>query len=93
MRSRYSAFVLELADYLLKTWHSSTRPTTINFAEEPKQKWLGLQIKRFEETDESHAIVEFVARFSINGRAQRLHESSRFIKEEGAWFYVDGDFL
>jgi SEC-C motif-containing protein len=97
MRSRYSAYVLELADYVLATWHTSTRPATINFDDQPKQKWLGLQIKRFEQQDENHAVVEFVARYSINGRASRLHEVSRFIRElsndeQLRWFYVDGSF-
>jgi SEC-C motif-containing protein len=97
MRSRYSAYALELADYVLATWHPSTRPAALNFNDQPKQKWLGLQIKRFEQQDENHAIVEFIARYSINGRASRLHETSRFVREltkDGLlqWFYVDGSF-
>jgi len=93
MRSRYSGFVLELSDYLLTSWHVSTRPATLTFNELPKQKWLGLQIKRHEQIDESHAVVEFVARYTLNGRAYRLHECSNFIKENNCWFYVDGVFL
>ena len=98
MRSRYSAFVLELGDYLLASWHSSTRPavldfTKANFNDQPKQKWLGLQIKRYQQIDDTHAMVEFVARYSLNGRAHRLHEVSNFIKENGRWFYVDGVFV
>lgn len=92
MRSRYSAFVMELADYLLASWHPSTCPAAIDFNDQPKQKWLGLQIKRYEQLDDSHAIVEFVARYSINGRAHRLHEVSNFISENNRWFYVDGVF-
>ncbi|MBS0554808.1 MAG: hypothetical protein JSS47_20145, partial [Proteobacteria bacterium] len=34
---------------------------------------------------------EFVARFRVGGRAQRLHETSRFVREDGRWYYVDGD--
>jgi len=37
--------------------------------------------------------VEFVARSRLAGRGQRLHERSRFVREEGHWFYVDGDLL
>lgn len=97
MRSRYSAFVMELSDYLLATWHPSKRPAALSFNEQPKQKWLGLQIKRFELVDENNAIVEFVARYTVNGRAHRLHEVSRFIRETDnneklQWFYIDGVF-
>ena len=89
MRSRYSAFVLERAPYLLATWHSSQRPATLDF--EPGAKWLGLQVKAFQPTSDTTAEVEFVARFRVAGRAVRLHERSRFVQEDGRWFYVDGD--
>lgn len=89
MRSRYSAFVLEQRDYLLATWHVSTRPTHLDF--EPQCRWLGLQVKAFDMVDDSHAEVEFVARYKLQGRAVRLHERSRFVKEQGRWFYLDGD--
>ena len=89
MRSRYSAFVLELGDYLLATWHPHTRPPQIEF--EPGLRWLGLQVRRHQMADDSHATVEFVARSKLGGRAHRLHETSRFVREDGRWFYVDGD--
>jgi len=91
MRSRYTAYTLLREDYLLATWHSSTRPEKLGLAEEANSKWLGLQVKRHEQTDDTHAIVEFVARYKVGGRAHRLHEVSRFVHEEGRWFYVDGD--
>ncbi len=90
MRSRYSAFVLRLADYLLATWHPSTRPEQLE-AFEPALRWLGLQVLRSAPHDDDHAIVEFVARSKLGGRAHRLHETSRFLRESGRWFYVDGD--
>ncbi|QMV75337.1 hypothetical protein HS961_22195 [Comamonas piscis] len=89
MRSRYSAFVLEQRDYLLATWHVSTRPSQLDF--ESGCRWLGLQVKAFSCVDETHAEVEFVARYKLQGRAVRLHERSRFVKEQGRWFYLDGD--
>ena len=90
MRSRYSAYVLGLAPYLLDSWHASTRPQEpLTF--EPGLKWLGLEIKRTALTDPDHAEVEFVARSRLGGRAHRLHENSRFVRESGRWFYVDGD--
>lgn len=89
MRSRYSAYVRGDADYLLATWHSSTRPDTLALQEEPPRQWLGLDIRRTGSEGEL-AIVEFVARFKINGRAFRLHETSYFVQEGGRWFYRDG---
>ncbi|MDZ4073988.1 MAG: YchJ family metal-binding protein [Hylemonella sp.] len=90
MRSRYSAFVLERADYLLATWHASTRPTELGF--DAGVKWLGLEVKQHRPVDATHAEVEFVARQrDKSGRAVRLHERSRFVCEDGRWYYVDGD--
>lgn len=89
MRSRYSAYVLKLENYLLATWHPDTRPASLDLqADAPK--WLGLEVKRHEQPDGEHATVEFVARYKTGGRAQRLHEISRFSREGGAWLYVDG---
>lgn len=91
MRSRYSAFVLNKLDYLLTTWHSSTRPNSL----EPNPegiKWLGLAIRRHETVDATHEMVEFVARNRLHGKATRLHETSRFIYEDKQWFYVDGSY-
>jgi SEC-C motif-containing protein len=91
MRSRYSAFVVEDAAYLLATWHPSQRPPDIAF--ERGIKWLGLEVRGHRLLDASHAEVEFVARSRQAGRAHRLHERSRFVCEDGRWFYVDGDML
>ena len=90
MRSRYSAFVLKLPDYLLATWHPSTRPPSLDL-NDAGLKWLGLAVKRFEVQDATHATVEFIARSKQGGRAHRLHEVSRFVWEEGRWFYLEGD--
>lgn len=89
MRSRYSAFVREQADYLLATWHSGTRPTSLDF--DAGAKWLGLELREHKVTSADTAEVEFVARYRVDGRAVRLHERSRFVREDGRWFYVDGD--
>ena len=92
MRSRYSAYVLALEAYLLATWHASTRPPSLDLAQDEKTRWLGLEIKRHEATGSDSAIVEFVARYKTAGRAQRLHEVSRFLREDGRWYYLDGEF-
>ncbi|MBB3642388.1 YchJ family protein [Variovorax atrisoli] len=90
MRSRYSAFVLERGEYLLATWHESKRPASIEF--EPGVKWLGLDVRARSVLDADHAEVEFVARQrGPSGTATRLHERSRFVREDGRWYYVDGD--
>jgi SEC-C motif-containing protein len=89
MRSRYCAFVLQDADYLIATWHPSTRPPEVEF--EPGLKWLGLEVREHKVLDATHAEVTFVARSRLAGRAQRLHERSRFVAEDGRWFYVDGE--
>ena len=91
MRSRYSAFVLGLTDYLLETWHPSTRPAELE-PDPPGLKWLGLQVRTSRQDAADEAFVEFVARTRLNGRAQRMHELSRFVNEQGRWFYVDGEF-
>ena len=91
MRSRYSAYVLKLSAYLLATWHPSTRPAALDLASD-NTKWLGLEVKKHLTESENSATVEFIARYKISGRAHRLHEISRFVREDGRWLYVDGEF-
>lgn len=90
MRSRYTAYVLARADYLKATWHPNTLPQPFALDDQERVQWLGLQVKRHEIQDDKHATVEFVARYKINGRAHRLHEVSRFVREAGRWYYLDG---
>jgi SEC-C motif-containing protein len=89
MRSRYSAFVHERADYLLATWHPSQCPHSLTF--DDGTKWLGLEVRAHQATSADTAEVEFVARYRVAGQAVRMHERSRFVREDGRWFYVDGD--
>lgn len=93
MRSRYSAYVLKREDYLLASWHASTRPASLRLAaQQPPPTWLGLDIRRHLQSDDDHATVEFVARYRLGGgRAQRQHETSRFVREGGRWYYLDGE--
>ena len=91
MRSRYTAFVCERADYLLATWHPSHRPASLDF--DAAAQWLGLEVRGHWVQNADHAEVEFVARHRLGGRAVRLHERSRFVREGGRWYYVDGDML
>ncbi|MCH7342084.1 SEC-C domain-containing protein [Pelomonas sp. CA6] len=91
MRSRYSAYVRGLHAYLRATWHPSTRPDSLE-PDDAGLRWLGLQVKAHRRQDDSHATVHFVARSKLGGRAHRLEEISRFVRENGVWYYVDGDF-
>ena len=91
MRSRYSAFVLNRNDYLKATWHASTRPADVS--QDDATKWLGLEVRRHVVVDADHAQVEFVARYRTAGRATRIHELSRFVREQGRWYYLDGDVI
>jgi SEC-C motif-containing protein len=89
MRSRYSAYVLGDEAYLRTTWDPATCPPEPLV--EPNISWIGLEVRSAQhEGDEG--IVEFVARAKVGGRARRLHETSRFVRREGRWLYVDGDF-
>lgn len=89
MRSRYTAFVRGDARYLLATWHDRTRPARLEL--EPQARWLGLEVRSHRVLGAGDATVEFVARSRLHGRAERLHETSRFVKEaDGRWYYVDG---
>jgi len=90
MRSRYSAYVLGLTAYLRDTWHASTRPAFVE-PDPPGLKWLGLEVRCHAVQDADHATVEFTARSKLGGRAHRLHETSRFVRENGRWFYLDGE--
>lgn len=88
MRSRYSAYALGLIDYLQATWHASTSPGELEL---PPTKWLGLEVRHAAATQDA-GVVEFVARYRVDGRAHRLHETSRFVREAGVWYYIDGQF-
>jgi len=90
MRSRYCAYVLGRDDYLYDTWHPSTRPAALDHAD-PALRWLGLEVRRHVAEGADHASVEFVARSKLGGRAYRLHELCRFVREDGRWYYLDGE--
>lgn len=89
MRSRYSAFALGLTAYLLDSWHPTTRPTQLSL--DPKMRWLGLQIHqtRAGGPDATRGVVEFEAHYIFAGSPDSQREISSFVRENGAWFYVD----
>lgn len=92
MRSRFDAYKRADSDWLLRTWHWSTRPTELDFSENPR--WRGLQIVDTVAggADDDQGIVEFRATYSTAGGDVGVqHERSRFIRENGHWFYLDGN--
>ena len=90
MRSRYSAYALALKDYLLATWHSSTRPSVLDLS--AGTCWLGLSVKAAPVPVAEVGWVRFVARYREGGaRAERLEELSRFCREDGRWYYLTGE--
>jgi SEC-C motif-containing protein len=94
MRSRYSAYVKQDAAYLHKTWHQNTRPSLKQLRQPEAVDWLGLSILRTELGTENDSIglVEFIAKFAEQGTERELHETSRFIRERGKWYYLEGDY-
>jgi SEC-C motif-containing protein len=88
MRSRYSAFVVRDAGYLLRTWATATRPPSVDF--DAGLRWTGLDVLATEGGTAFHTTgtVEFRARFRIRGRDGEQRENSRFVREAGLWVYV-----
>ncbi|MFN3008312.1 YchJ family protein [Mycolicibacterium wolinskyi] len=93
MRSRFSAFAVGDADYLMATWHHTTRPKTLTL--DDTVVWRRLQIVDAEAGggDDAHGVVEFRAQYASGGKRHILHERSRFARTGGRWMYVDGDLL
>jgi len=91
MRSRYTAYAVQDKAYLRKTWHPDTCPVDLDV--DGKEKWIGLKILRTElgGVDDDEGVVEFIARYKVAGKAHRLQETSRFVRLEGCWVYVDGE--
>jgi len=90
MRSRYTAFVLKDVEYLLQTWHETTRPKNLELDE---TVWKSLKVSVYLPLSETSARVKFAAKGADpEGRAFTLREDSRFVKENGRWYYVDGKF-
>lgn len=88
MRSRYSAFVLGLAEYLRDTWHASTRPADLALDDSPE--WLGLQVLASEMLADTGR-VHFRAIYRVGSGFGYLEENSDFVREQERWFYVTGD--
>ncbi|MFV5992180.1 YchJ family protein [Streptomyces sp. NPDC056231] len=93
MRSRYTAFVVQDAAYLLRTWHPDTRPSVVDF--DPGMRWVRLEILDTTDGSAFHTTgtVTFRAHYTDHGRPDSLHEKSRFVRHEGAWVYAAAVFI
>lgn len=93
MRSRYTAYTLNHAAYLLDTWHPSTRPQHLHLDAAAPVKWIELTVKAISagQPEQDQGTVSFVARYKVNGKAERLAEVSEFRKLDGRWYYVSGE--
>ncbi len=91
MRSRYSAYTMNRAVYLRETWHSSTCPVAIDFAD--NIQWRALNVLWIDRggMDDVVGVVAFVAYYEIGGQAKQLREISSFRREGTRWYYVAGD--
>ena len=90
MRSRYSAFVVGDAAYLLATWHPDTRPAALDLDDDVR--WIGLDVLTTTGGSllEAEGTVEFRAHYVRGRAAGAQHENSRFLREDGRWYYLDG---
>ncbi len=89
MRSRYAAFAVGDPDYLLRSWHRSTRPRGLRL--DPAQRWTGLEVVGTDRGGlfDSTGTVEFRAHYRDGGRPGTVAERSRFVREDGRWVYLD----
>jgi SEC-C motif-containing protein len=91
MRSRYSAFAVGDAAYLLATWHPSTRPEALELDDATRWRRLDVLATSAGGPFDTAGTVEFRAHYRDVGGPGSLHEVSRFLRAGGAWSYVDGD--
>ncbi|MEU4415478.1 YchJ family protein [Nocardia salmonicida] len=92
MRSRYTAYVVGDVDYLLRSWHPSTRPADLEL--DADQRWLFLEIVGTQRGGlfDDNGTVEFIAHYKLDGTRDAMHELSTFVRVDGAWVYLDGTF-
>ncbi len=92
MRARYTAYVQRNESFLIASWHPSTRPENVPF--DALTHWIGLKVINSRGgASDALGEVEFIATFKQQGKAYKMHERSRFVQEQGQWFYLDGAIL
>jgi SEC-C motif-containing protein len=93
MRSRYSAFAVGDEAYLLRSWHPSTRPASVDLDAGTTWRRLDILAVRSGGPFDRDGVVEFRATYRDADGTGTLHEVSRFVREDAGWQYVDGDLL
>ena len=90
MRSRYCAYVVSNEEYLINTWHLSTRPSSKQLSED-KVKWHRLRVHELVAggLEDERGEVFFEAIYKVNGKAFRHFECSLFERENGEWRYLE----
>jgi SEC-C motif-containing protein len=88
MRSRYSAFAVGDAGYLLRTWHPSGRPRTLSL--DPELRWTRLAVLQTHDGGmfDATGTVQFRAIYVQQGQRGVLAETSRFVRHDGRWTYL-----
>lgn len=91
MRSRFTAYAMQNADYLLATWNAGKRPPKIDFSKETSI-WTKLEIVNLKKggLNDEKGVVDFKAYFLQDGEESVMNETSRFKKVAGRWFYLEG---
>ncbi|MCF6765044.1 hypothetical protein L3V82_04590 [Thiotrichales bacterium 19S3-7] len=95
MRSRYSAYVLKLIEYIVETTHPQSRSKSLyldvaQWIEKPNWQALEIISKRFGEKGDKLGFVEFKATYLLDGELRSMHENSKFKKYSNKWYYFDG---
>lgn len=95
MRSRYTAYALKNFPYVIRTTHTSDRPTEEDFKDDDKIQWKELRILETEAggPEDEEGTVEFEALYQSGGNLYKLHEKSSFVREEDIWYYLDGEII
>jgi SEC-C motif domain protein len=87
MRSRYAAFALDDAAYVLGSWHPATRPAALE--PDPQLRWMGLDVLASSGGGlfDAEGVVEFRAHYRDGGHPAEMRECSRFVRHDGRWVY------
>ncbi|WCM56715.1 YchJ family protein [Microbacterium sp. EF45047] len=90
MRSRFTAFAIGDADHILASWHPSTRPAELEL--DPEIRWTRLDVLGTAAGGpfDSEGVVTFEAFYRHDGERGSMRERSRFRREGGRWYYLDG---
>ncbi len=96
MRSRYTAYTKVAMDYILETTHPDQREgfdpeSSKAWAEE--STWHSLEVQSVDKggSDDETGEVTFLAHYTQDGKTYKHHERASFKKEDGRWYFFDGE--